>query len=381
MTELLFWGCVLFVAYAYFGYAVVLFLLVKLRNRAIRRRDVTPTVTLIVTVRNEEKRIADKIEQSLELDYPKDRFELIVASDCSTDDTHAIVAHHKHRGVRLVVASERHGKEFAQKLAIAASTGEILVFSDVATRLDRDGLRHIVRNFADPTVGCVTSVDRLISPSGEVSGEGFYVRYEMLLRSLESSVGSVVGLSGSLFAARRHVCNPWAVDLPSDFTTLFNSLRHGLRGISDPASVGYYPDLADKTKEYRRKVRTITRGISSLCRNLSLLNPFRYGIFAWQIFSHKVCRWLVPFALIGILLTNVALSAESGVYAAFLLMQSAMYIVAARGFRHPERLSVGPRTVTFFVLANVSILHAWMNVLCGRKFVTWEPSQRPDLAR
>jgi glycosyltransferase involved in cell wall biosynthesis len=375
--ELVFWVCAALVVYAYAGYAALLLVLGRLRSRPVRRSDVTPTISMIITARNEEGRIGAKLAQSLELDYPRDRLEIIVASDCSTDGTHAIVESYRGR-VRLVVAPERRGKEFAQKQAIDASTGEILVFSDVATRLDRDGLRHLARNFADPDVGCVSSVDRLVGPNGEVSGEGLYVRYEMLLRSLESSIGSVVGLSGSLFAARRQVCTPWPIDLPSDFTTQLNSLRLGLRGISDPASIGYYPDLADRSREYPRKVRTITRGITSLVRHLHLLNPFSYGLTAWQLFSHKICRWMVPFALIGMFVTNMLLLRQSPFYLVSGLAQLATYLVAGYGYRRPERLSTIPRTITFFVLANASILHAWFNVLAGRQIVTWEPSKRPD---
>jgi cellulose synthase/poly-beta-1,6-N-acetylglucosamine synthase-like glycosyltransferase len=161
MIEIVFWVCAGLVVYAYAGYAVLLLVLGRLRNRPVRRGDITPTLSMIITARNEEGRIGAKLAQSIELEYPRDRLEIIVASDCSTDGTHAIVESYRERGVRLVVAPERRGKEFAQKQAIDASSGEILVFSDVATRLDRDGLLHLARNFADPDVGCVSSVDRL----------------------------------------------------------------------------------------------------------------------------------------------------------------------------------------------------------------------------
>ena len=377
--RLFFWGCAAFVVYAYAGYAVALWALARLRGRPVHRADITPSVSLIITVRNEQARIAQKLAQTMALDYPAGLLEVVVASDCSTDGTHAIVEGYSRHGVRLIVAPERHGKEFAQRMAIAASTGEILIFSDVATRLDRDGLRHLVRNFADSTVGCVSSVDRLLGPDGQISGEGLYVRYEMLLRSLESAVGTVVGLSGSLFAARRQVCEPWAIDLPSDFTTLLNTLAHGLRGVSDEASIGYYSDLADKSREYQRKVRTITRGLSGFSRHLHLLNPFRYGLAAWQLFSHKLCRWLVPFALLGMLAASSFLSASSPFYFTLTLAQVAAYATAAYGYRRADRLNVLARTLTFFVLANVSILNAWFNLLSGRQIVTWEPSKRPDV--
>jgi hypothetical protein len=263
------------------------------------------------------------------------------------------------RGVRLIAARERRGKEFAQSLAIKASAGEVLVFSDASTRLEPGGVRNIVQNFADPRVGCVSSVDQVVGADGQPSGEGAYVRYEMFLRSLESRVGSVVGLSGSFFAARREVCDPWPVDLPSDFNTLLNTVRKGMRGVSDPTAVGSYSDLNDPRAEYARKVRTVSRGLRSLGRNLHLLNPFRHGLSAWELFSHKLCRWLVPFAMIGALTANLPLVVNSRFYAGTC--------------RQPK----GPlRIVSFFFLVNLSILHAWFNVLRGRGAVIWEPSRR-----
>jgi hypothetical protein len=376
VIEFVFWGSAGFVCYAYAGYPAALYVVACLRNCPVRRGDITPSVSLIITARNEEQRIGPKLDNTLALDYPADRLELIVASDCSTDGTHAIVQRHAEAGVRLVVTPERRGKEFAQKMAIDASSGDILVFSDVATRLDRDGVRTIVRNFADADVGCVSSVDRLIGSDGQASGEGAYVRYEMFLRALESQIDSVVGLSGSFFAARREVCAPWASDLPSDFTTLLNTITRGLRGVSDPNAIGYYPNLTDERGEYARKVRTISRGLASFSRHLQLLNPLRYGLVAWQLFSHKLCRWLVPYALIGLLVSNAMLVMESPLYAVLGVAQILAYGTAVSALRRRTGRSGFPGMLAFFVLVNVSILNAWCNVLRGRTVVVWEPSRR-----
>src|SRR5262249_47864476 len=143
------------------------------------------------------------------------------------------------------------------------------------------------------TVGCVSSVDALMDANGNLSGEGAYVRYEMLLRRLESTLGSVVGLSGSFFAVRREACREWATDVQSDFNTLLNCVRLGFRGVSDETSVGYYRGVTEETREFERKVRTVLRGITTLMHRAGLLSPRRYGLFAWQLVSHKLCRWLV----------------------------------------------------------------------------------------
>ena len=251
------------------------------------------------------------------------------------------------------------------------------MFSDVATTLPSHGIANIVKSFNDPTVGCVSSVDQFVDAQGNLSGEGAYVKYEMLLRRLETRVNTLVGLSGSFFAARRSVCSPWADDLQSDFNTLLNSMKAGLRGVSDPASVGYYKNLTDEKKEYQRKVRTVLRGIAVLMRSLPMLNPFRYGIFAWQLFSHKLCRWLVPFAMIGALVSNIVLAIDSLPYRILLLGHIAFYAIAAvyttcawmpksNVFRLPS----------FFVLVNLSIIDAWMRYFRGDRVFRWEPSKR-----
>ncbi|MGH9894714.1 MAG: glycosyltransferase family 2 protein, partial [bacterium] len=296
-AEIAFWCSVGLVLYAYLGYPAALMALSLFRSRPVKKENATPRVSFIVTAHNEEERIREKLENTLRQDYPAQRLEIIVASDCSSDRTDEIVSSYSNR-VRLVRASERRGKEAAQQLAVEAASGEILVFSDVATALASDGISNIARNFSDPTVGCVSSVDRFIDSDGRISGEGAYVRYEMFLRALETRVNSLVGLSGSFFAARREVCRNWAADRQSDFNTLLNAVEMDLRGVLDPESPGYYRNILDDQQEFQRKVRTVVRGIAVFAANLRMLNPLRYGLFSWQLLSHKLCRWLVPFAMI-----------------------------------------------------------------------------------
>ena len=372
MPDLLFWCSIALVMYAYVGYPCALLAIVLVRSRPVRKRAVTPLVSFIITVHNEETRIAAKIENTLGQDYPADRLEILVASDCSTDGTDAIVATFARR-VRLVRALARGGKEAAQRLAIEAARGEILVFSDVATALEPGGISAIVRNFADETVGCVSSVDRFINDAGRVSGEGAYVRYEMFLRRLESRVGSLVGLSGSFFAARRDVCRRWATDRQSDFSTLLNAVERGYRGVLDPESVGYYRDIDDKRREFQRKVRTVTRGLAVLAAHARMLNPLRHGLFAWQLASHKLCRWLVPFAMAGALVSNIVLALSSGAYQVLLGAQMLFYAAAVAGTRTG---AVVLRIPAFLLVANLAVLTAWICFAGGQRFVAWTPSGR-----
>jgi hypothetical protein len=377
MTAWLFWLALLFVFYAYAGYPLALLGLSCLRRRPVRKARIRPDVSFIITAHNEARRLSEKLENTLRLAYPADRLEILVASDCSTDETDAIVAAYAGRGVRLVRAPERKGKEHAQRLAVEAARGEVLVFSDVGTLLEPEGLRHLVENFADPSVGCVSSVDRVLDDQGRISGEGAYVRYEMWLRALESQVHSLVGLSGSLFAARRCVCAPWRTDLQSDFSTLLNSVRRGLRGVADGAAVGYYRTIAVEKREMERKVRTVVRGIAVLMSNRALLNPLRHGLFAWQLLSHKVCRWLVPVALAVALAGNLLLATRGGLYALLLVGQLAFYGLACIPFvAAPASLRGVWRLPFYFLTTNLAIAVAWARYTRGERFVVWQPSQR-----
>ena len=377
MIEVVFWSCIMFILYAYLGYPVLLWLISLFREKSVKKGNITPSVSFIITAHNEEKGIQGKIENTLKQDYPRKHLEIIVASDCSTDRTDEIVNGYQAEGVILVRARERKGKENAQKRALDISSGNIIIFSDVGTIIPPNGISNIVKNFYDPTVGCVSSVDKFLDRDGTISGEGAYVRYEMLLRRLETKVNSLVGLSGSFFAARREVCQTWTVNLQSDFITLLNAVKMGLRGVSDFESIGYYKNITDEINESERKVRTVLRGMAVLMKNMSMLNLFRYGLFSWQLFSHKLCRWLVPFAAIVVFLSNGALAFQVAFYLYILSLQIIFYAVAFGGIwaklRSKEFILILP---SFFVEANVSVLQAWYRYAQGKRMITWTPSAR-----
>ena len=376
--EITLWSALMLIAYAYVGYPCILMVLSIFRSRGVNKGEIAPSVSLILTAYNEEQRIAQKLDNTLKLVYPNTALEILVASDCSSDRTDEIVSSYAKHGVRLVRAPVRKGKEAAQKLAVQEASGEILVFSDVATILSEDAITNIVKNFHDPTVGCVSSVDRFLDKDGRISGEGAYVRYEMFLRSLETRVNSLVGLSGSFFAARSAVCKQaWSEDLQSDFNTVLNSMRVGLRGVADPDSIGYYKNIADERKEFDRKVRTVLRGISVFMKSLVLVNPVRYPIFAWQLMSHKLCRWLVPCAMLSALASNAILAISSGGYRTLLALQIVFYSVALGGLLcRPLQRSPLVKLPAFFLLVNASIFKAWIRYWSGERLVAWEPSRR-----
>ena len=303
--------------------------------------------------------------------------EIIVASDGSTDGTNEIVKRYEREGLKLLAFDERRGKEFAQKDAVSTARGEVLVFTDVATQLQSDGLREIVGNFADPSVGCVSSEDRLVRSDGRPAGEGLYVKYEMLLRRLESRAYSLVGLSGSFFAARKELCHDFSANMQSDFKTLLNGIQIGLRGVSDADALGYYLDVADQKKELDRKVRTIIRGLTVFFKNTELLNVFNYGLFAYQLFCHKLLRWLVPLFLVTALLSNIYLSFGSTDYFIILICQLAFYgigfVMLLKKVPPPNFLFKVP---AYFLSVNLAIALAWWRYLAGQRVIMWTPSER-----
>ncbi len=377
VLTLTFGGSLFLLFFAYFGYPLTLLLIARVRKMEVKKNPYFPSVTLIITVYNEEKRISEKLANTLALEYPWEKLQILVASDGSTDATNGIVEDYAEGGVELLPVTSRGGKENAQKEAVQVARGEILVFSDVATRLDPDALVQIVANFSDSAIGCVSSVDRVIGKDGRPGGEGAYVRYEMWLRALESQVHSLVGLSGSFFAARRDVCRDFSADMQSDFRTLLNSMRLGLRGVRDPSAIGYYLDVADDRREFDRKVRTVLRGLTVFFRNLEFLNPLRYGFFSYQYFCHKLLRWMVPVFLVFAFFTNFALAQGSAGYSALLAGQIGFYATAIWVWRRtlPPRQAV-LKIPAYFVTVNAAILLAWWRYFRGQRLVMWTPSQR-----
>ena len=377
MLTLVFAGSLFLVFFAYFGYPLTLLLIAWMRTLEVKKIPFFPSVTLIITAYNEEKRIREKLDNTLSLEYPREKLQILLASDGSTDGTNGIVEAYAERGVELLPVTRRGGKENAQKEAVQVARGEVLVFSDVATRLDPDGLSQIVANFADSTVGCVSSIDRVLGKDGRPGGEGAYVRYEMWLRALESQVHSLVGLSGSFFAARREVCRDFSADMQSDFRTLLNSMRLGLRGVSDPLAIGYYLDVADGQREFDRKVRTVVRGLTVFFRNLEFLNPFRYGFFSYQFICHKLLRWLVPLFLLSAFTTNIALATDSLVYSVLLVGQVGFYTAAIWVWKRPlPPASAVLKIPAYFLAVNAAIVLAWWRYFRGQRLVMWTPSQR-----
>ena len=377
--ESLFYLSAILCGYSYFLYPLIL-KLVPARSSVeipVIEDSNLPRLSLIITAHNEAARIQEKLQNTLEIDYPRDLLEIIVASDFSTDDTDRIVESYADKGIRLVRADARKGKEYAQLCAIRATGGEILVFSDVATRIPEDALSLLAQHFADARIGALSSEDRFISNDGRVVGEGAYVKYEMWLRRQESDRAGLVGLSGSFFAARREVCKAWDIDSPSDFNTALNCAKQGLVAITSPDVVGIYKDVEDPGLEYRRKIRTVIRGITAIARHPEVLNPLRMGMFAFQVWSHKIMRWGVPWFMLAFAVVTLLLQGQGTIYTLALVAQIAFYALALAGWVSARlRENTAVRIIFFFVQTNLALAQAALLFLFGKRVTVWTPSKR-----
>jgi cellulose synthase/poly-beta-1,6-N-acetylglucosamine synthase-like glycosyltransferase len=371
--------CVSWVAFAYLGYALLVWALSRVSPKPVRRevsdsvdRDATcPPASVIIAAYNAERELRTKLEDTLALNYTG-TLEVIVASDASSDGTDEIARSFADRGVILSRLPEHRGKEAAQAQAIGVASGEILIFTDVGSRLEADALRHIVGPFADPSVGCVSSEDVVDSEGGE----GAYVRYEMWLRRLESKTSTIVGLSGSLFAIRSLLASPWPEELASDFRCALEANRRGFRAICEPAARARFGALNDPKAEWNRKVRTVRRGLAVLSAYRELLHP-RFGRVALSVWGHKVARFTAPFALILLLAASAKAAPSSGLAALLFAAQVISYLLAVASLMSPAVARFFPaRLAGFFVLVNASILVAWAYHLGGKKAVMWKPTTR-----
>ena len=373
----LFWCSLIFLVYPFVGYPVVLWIISTVFRRRHHREAIEPSVSVIIAGYNMAAVIHEKIINTLALTYPRDKCEILIASDASEDTTAEAVRSFASQGVQLIELQQRYGKHYAQMVAVGVAKGEILVFTDATIHLEADALLTIVSNFADRSVGCVSSVDTIVASKRAGAGERLYVRFEMWLRSLEAQVGSLVSLSGSFFAARREVCDKWHPDQSSDFFLALHAKERGLRAILDPECRSFYSVVSSNEAELKRKIRTIVHGLDVVFTHRQFLNPLRYGFFSWQLASHKLFRWLAPFATVLLFVSNIFLWKVGAFYRLTMILQAILYGAGLLGLVARPLAQVKPfKLAAFFLLGNAATLTAWMKYCAGEKFVTWQPSRR-----
>lgn len=372
--------------YAYLGYPAILWLLTRRRiprsgmDQTVGDDD-WPMISISLPAYNEAASIAATLDRLLALDYPVDRRQIVVVSDASTDTTDEIVRGYSDRGVKLVRLPTRAGKTAAEAAAIPHLRGEIVVNTDATIRIPPASIKPLVAAFQDPTVGVASGRDISVGEDENETtiSESGYVGYEMWIRALETRVGSIVGASGCFYAIRRHLHRPeFPAELSRDFASCIIARENGFRSVSVDEAICLVPRTPSLDREYRRKARTMARGLSTLWYKRVLLNPFHYGRFSWMLASHKLIRWLVwltwPTAVVG--LTMLA-----WYYPLARLPALAMLIglgVSWVGWRWPGT-SAPPRIVAAagYILASaVAGLVAWRLALSGKHTAIWDPTRR-----
>ena len=374
------WAAAFVVGYVYVGYPILIGLLGWLMPKPVRQANIEPTVTLLISAFNEEHILGEKLKNALELDYPKSKMEILVISDASMDRTDQIVRSFSDQGVALLRMEERGGKTLGLNAAMKVAKSDIVIFSDANIMYRIDTIRRLVQNFADVSVGCATGDSQYVDDphSAAHAQENSYWGYERFIRSMESMVASTVGGDGAIFAIRRELYQPLSPETINDLVIPLQIVVKGYRAVFEPTAIGREPSAGDFRKEFRRKRRIVNRSWRGVMSVPGVLNPFRVGMFAWQVWSHKVLRWLVlPFLLIGFL---GCLSAyELGtVYQIGVWGGIASILVATAGPFFPSSLggvSKLIQTVFYFYLVNLAAILGVAKALGGRVDRIWAPER------
>ena len=366
--KLLFWLCLAVVAYTYIGYAILLWIQVRLHRRPVLQGSILTTVSIIIAVRNEAANLPAKLENLRDLNYPQDRLQIVIASDGSTDGTADILRKHA-SSIAVVLLDQSRGKAYALNEAVKHASGEILVFQDARQRIDPDAISELISCFADQEVGAVSGELLLETDSGSPSsdGLGIYWKFEKALRKLESESGSVVGVTGAIYAMRHNLYTTIPPETILDDVFLpMHVARMGKRVVFQPTAIARDRLFEEEEIEFSRKVRTLT-GNYQLPQLapwlLSTDNPllFRY-------ISHKLLRLMVPLLLILMLLASATL--HEAFYRILFWLQMLFYTCAALGFVLPYAKNFRPIAIAnTFVMLNIAATFAFYNFIVGKNNV------------
>ncbi|EOR96061.1 Glycosyl transferase, group 2 family protein [Arcticibacter svalbardensis MN12-7] len=385
-----FWLSIFIVFYTFLGYGILLFLMVRIKRLFSKKPtepiidiDQLPTCTLIVAAFNEQDYMHDKIKNTLQLNYPTNKLQILFVTDGSTDHTPEIVAEYKE--IKLLHSPLRKGKINAVHRAVQEVDTEVIVFTDANTFLNTDALQIICAHYKNNNVGAVAGEKRVFSDEladASAAGEGFYWKYESALKKWDSEIYSVVGAAGELFSIRTSLYEPVGPDIIlDDFMISMLIAMKNYRIVYEPNAYATENASANVKEELKRKIRIAAGGIQSIIKLMPLFNVFKYGILSFQYISHRVLRWTVaPFLLILIFFTNAALaiSSEGWLYSFILFLQIIFYSAACLGYLlEKKQLRIKALFIPYyFCVMNYAVFAGIYRYYTKQQSATWEKSLR-----
>ncbi|MBI4342287.1 MAG: glycosyltransferase family 2 protein [Candidatus Omnitrophica bacterium] len=376
MMTTLFWSAFLILLYIYIGYPALVWALARLFGREPVRKPITPTVSLLIPAYNEDAHIEAKLRNSLALNYPKDKLDIVVASDGSTDRTNAIVSGFKAQGVTLLLMRDNIGKSAMLTRTVPLLRGEIIVFSDASSELEPDALRYLVRSFADRQVGCVSGLYRLKGSSdlrGE--GEGLYWTYETFIKRQESRLHSILGAHGAFYAIRKERFERLGeATINDDYIIPMRIVAQGYRAVYDPAAVSWEREHASVEGEFARRRRIAAGNCQQIIELRGMLSPW-HGWVALSFFSHKVLRTLAPLFMLTLLLSSLWVPSPWGPL--FLSIQALFYLSAWAGYlvQRSGRMVKWLSPPLYFCMGNLAMLAGLLRFCFSRRRVAWDRSR------
>lgn len=382
ITSILFWIAVFLIVYTYIGFPIGVVLRGLWFGRPYKHQELTdlPTVSIVISAYNEAKSIAAKLDNILSLQYPRDRINVVIASDGSTDGTDEIIERYADEGVKLL-SLPRVGKAAALNAAVNASSGEILVFSDANSMYKTDAIHELVRPFGDAAVGGVAGnqVYRTdVSGGSSIDGERAYWNFDRMLKQFQGKAGNTLAATGAIYAIRKSLFRPIPDGVSDDLFTSTGVIAQGHRLVFSPQAIAYEPVAATSQVEFGRKVRVIMRSWKAFLFRKELLNPFRYKFYSIQLFSHKILRYLVVFPLLVLLVVSPALWKAGFLYQLATISQVVFYGCALLGLVLNGTRFSSKKILTipfYFCMVNAASLIAILNVLRGRQVKHWEPQR------
>jgi cellulose synthase/poly-beta-1,6-N-acetylglucosamine synthase-like glycosyltransferase len=375
IAPILFWSGLAFLFYVSAGYPLLLVLVGLIRRLPEADLGYLPFVSILIAAYNEEASIQKKLEQTLALDYPPDKMEIIILSDGSTDRTDEIVSKFSDSRVQLLRAPEREGKTYIQNLGVEVARGEVMVFSDATTVYHPLALQYLACNFADPHVGAVSGRFQYFdkaeaSPTG--LGTITFWSYETIIKRMQSRISTICGCSGCIYAVRRAAYTPLCPDVISDLVQPLWAIQKGYRVVFEDRALAREETTRSSGQEFSMRVRVVTRGMRGILNVPSLLNPFKYGWVSFQLISHKLLRWLVPLFLMMVLIGSGAMWHQPA-YRVIFFLQCAFYAFGLLTLIIPLHHLWKPLGIPlYFCTINAAALCSVLETARGRKYVVWE---------